>query len=201
MIFWKNRPCFVVKNFLSGGTPSNLIHLENFWPKASDGRMTEYFLPELMSIVKNRAGYRAEVQIVQLIIFDYLIGNFDRHRGNIAFIQDKKGIQLAPIYDNVSELGLEQEDFLSADDKFHPAMRILVEGATKVNALIYLKALVHLDYAREVYDFCSKLKKEMPSVLNAIDNAFYLTTNFKAAFKDLVHRRFQEIIKAMEELK
>ncbi|MCX6127633.1 MAG: HipA domain-containing protein [Proteobacteria bacterium] len=165
LINWKKRPCFVVKNFMSGATPSNLVHLENLWPKLADGRMTEYFLPELMGIVKQHAGYRAEAQIVELVIFDYLIGNADRHRGNIAFIQDKKGMRLAPIYDNVTDLGLEMEDFLSANDKVHPAMRILVEGATIVDAKTYLSC--HL----------------------------------KSSFKDLVERRFHEIIAVSEELK
>jgi hypothetical protein len=196
LIYWRDRPAFIVKNFMPEDGPANLIHLQNLWPKGSDGKMTEYLLPELMKIIAKYGGYRAEKQIVELIIFDYIIGNADRHRGNIAFIQNKSRIKLSPIYDNVTDLGLEPEEFLSPDEKAHPAMRILIEGARTVDAKTYLDCLATLGYERQVKDFCSVLEKKIASILKAIEVAVYLTPNLRAAFLDLVKRRSLETIEA-----
>lgn len=112
LIYFKDRPCFLVKNFLNHREFSNLIHIAQYWPREKNGRLTEYLLETLIEIVRKKAGYPAVRKIVEVVIFDYLIGNGDRHRENFGFIRKKDSLVLSPIYDSVSDLGLESEEFL-----------------------------------------------------------------------------------------
>lgn len=41
---------------------------------------------------------------LKMILFDYLIGNTDRHQSNWAMIADKNGMKWSPLYDNSSSL-------------------------------------------------------------------------------------------------
>lgn len=43
-------------------------------------------------------------EFLTILLFDYLIGNTDRHQSNWAFIKNDKDIRMSPLYDNSSSL-------------------------------------------------------------------------------------------------
>lgn len=43
-------------------------------------------------------------EFLSVLVFDYLIGNTDRHQNNWAFLMENKKITLSPLYDNSSSL-------------------------------------------------------------------------------------------------
>lgn len=53
-------------------------------------------------VVRDILGYPLFLDIIRVLLFDYVIGNLDRHSGNIGIIQ--KEDRLTPLYDNGSSL-------------------------------------------------------------------------------------------------
>ena len=79
---------------------SNLVssennNLEDIWNKLSSEYSDKLLVAKLMD------------EIINMFIFDILIGNIDRHNDNYGFICKDKNISLAPLFDN--------ENMLSSD--------------------------------------------------------------------------------------
>ena len=64
--------------------------------------------------------YKLMNQLTDIFIFDFLIGNNDRHDGNIGILEDENGINITPVFDN--ELLLEEskalDSVLKVDDEY-----------------------------------------------------------------------------------
>ena len=56
--------------------------------------------------------YKLMNQLTDIFIFDFLIGNNDRHDGNVGVLEDENGINITPVFDN--ELLLEEEKSLDS---------------------------------------------------------------------------------------
>lgn len=59
-------------------------------------------------------------ELINIFMFDILIGNNDRHTDNIGFIQNKNGISLAPVFDNdlmLSEIATEGDYYSMGIDR------------------------------------------------------------------------------------
>ncbi len=199
LIRFKDRPCFLVKNFLSHREFSNLIHVAQYWPKKSDGTLEECLLETLIEIVRDQVGYQAVRKVVEVVIFDYLIGNSDRHRENFGFVRKRGSLTLSPIYDSVSELGTEPEELLDPNDKHHPALFILVKNQKEMEIFEYIKPLYELGLAKETSNFVSKIKRQNKKILQTIDTSL-TTPNLKASFRGLVQRRTDELAEAIKEM-
>ena len=88
--------CFVTKNFMSGLSASDLVHIYHF---VKNGK--NHDCESIVGIIGEQTGRRAEQErFVYLTLADSLIGNHDRHGRNLGFIQSAKGMHLAPFYDN-----------------------------------------------------------------------------------------------------
>ncbi|EYE87163.1 protein kinase [Fervidicella metallireducens AeB] len=67
-----------------------------------DNVKDEYY--SLDMIMKSLKDYNLQYEFLKIPIFDYLIGNTDRHHSNWAIIQKDKNVKLSPLYDNGSSL-------------------------------------------------------------------------------------------------
>ena len=191
LISYKNRKCFVVRDFLDARRPQNLLHLWDIWPQ--DGsQKTPYYLETLIELINTHLSFREAAQCIRLILFDYLIGNGDRHRNNIAIIESGQGKRkLAPFYDNVTDLGLEDPQFLDVSMKWHPQMKIeLASGKTDIGD--YCAIMEHLGFKQSILGFQRKLQSQLPTMMNIIDS-FPVNKNLKACLIDLIKRRSEDI--------
>ena len=95
---------FVTKNFtqnISGH--HNLIHLYHYLPAGEN----HYNVKNILEVIGKETQSPEDVRIfLEVLIFDSLIGNHDRHGRNLALLETAAGKRLAPIYDNTSALGL-----------------------------------------------------------------------------------------------
>lgn len=68
-----------------------------------DKSVNEYYSLEML--VKTIEKYGLLTDLLKMLVFDYLIGNSDRHQNNWALIQDSNGnLKFSPLYDNSSSL-------------------------------------------------------------------------------------------------
>lgn len=67
-----------------------------------DGDKEEYYSLEM--ILKSLQDYDFQKEFLKIPIFDFLIGNTDRHQNNWAILQSDANIRLCPLYDNGSSL-------------------------------------------------------------------------------------------------
>lgn len=67
-----------------------------------DEEKGEYYSLEM--ILNSLQEYDFKNEFFKILIFDFLIGNTDRHQNNWAVLQRDKDIQLCPLYDNSSSL-------------------------------------------------------------------------------------------------
>ena len=67
-----------------------------------DDNRHEYYSLEM--ILNSIQEYNLEKDFLKIVIFDFLIGNTDRHQSNWAVLQKGDNIKICPIYDNGSSL-------------------------------------------------------------------------------------------------
>lgn len=108
----------------------------------------------LEMILKCTFGYAIKRQIIEMMVFDYLIGNSDRHQSNWALLGDRKGAKKAgskrfcPLYDNGSSLcfNKSEEEIEQILGKDKGRFRAAVD--TKSKSLIRISAN---DYSRPTH--------------------------------------------------
>jgi len=66
-----------------------------------DSRHEYYSLEMILNAIKE---YNLEKDFLKIVVFDFLIGNTDRHQSNWAVLQKENDIKICPIYDNGSSL-------------------------------------------------------------------------------------------------
>lgn len=62
----------------------------------------EYYSIDM--ILRSLQHYKFEKDFLKILIFDFLIGNTDRHQNNWAILQKEDSVRLCPLYDNGSSL-------------------------------------------------------------------------------------------------
>lgn len=67
-----------------------------------DIKTGEKYSLEMIEKVLNK--FELFENFLSIVVFDYLIGNTDRHQSNWAFLMKDKNITLSPLYDNSSSL-------------------------------------------------------------------------------------------------
>ncbi len=83
---------YLINRVLPAYDPDKLIDI-------SSGK--HYTLDLILQAIKP---YNITKDFLKICIFDFLIGNSDRHQSNWAILKKNEGIQLCPLYDNGSSL-------------------------------------------------------------------------------------------------
>lgn len=95
-----------------------LLSIDNTYNPNDKDQYNKYTLNFVIAAIKSFAGKNAIKDFLEIITFDAIIGNNNRHQGNWSVIRNIKScqilsflklqkIKMAPIYDSRSFLGLE----------------------------------------------------------------------------------------------
>lgn len=186
--FLNELDTFVVHNFMDNHTPGNLIHIYHF---IQDNQ--PFSCNTIIKIIEEKVSRMEDIkQFVYLCLFDALIGNHDRHGRNIAFIETKKGFELAPFYDNPSYLGIEDYSFLLAEH--NPRGKIETSLTNESTMKDYVSEFCQLGYEGWVKEFRKKI--DTIQIEQLIKNSF-LSEKRQTAFSSLVARRIKEFDNAI----
>lgn len=175
---------FVTKNFIiSGGSPVDLQHIYHF------RKDTEHSCDGIIrAIIENTKKPYDVKTIINVILFDALIGNHDRHGRNLAFIAKSTEYVLSPIYDNVSYLALESGEMLKAD--YNPSGKISTNTTYEPSMRDYVQDFKRLGYIDEVINFYNRIK--LDEIEKLVETSF-CSELMKAAISKLIKKRHQEI--------
>lgn len=181
--FLNELESFVVDNFMDNYLPGNLIHIYHLLDPNQP-----FSCHSILKVLNEKLGRITAIeQFIHLCLFDALIGNHDRHGRNIAFIETKKGLELAPFYDNPSYLGIEDYRLLGANH--NPRGRIVTSKADHPTMQDYVVEFKELSYLEHLNTFKQRLQKLDLDML--IQNSF-LSDKRKDAFTQLTHARLKE---------
>ncbi|MDA1354544.1 MAG: HipA domain-containing protein [bacterium] len=186
VIILNHEPCFVVQNFMTHtGSPQNLVHIYHYLTPGDQ----HYTLSELVHAIRSETESDAEVRVfLNVLLFDALIGNHDRHGRNIALIETARKKVLSPIYDNVSALGLESGSWLNAT--WNPKGKIATTHSNEPSMTDYVLAIRDLGYSDLLHTFEARLLKlDYGSIINSM---FMLSPEMKSALIRLIQSRLKE---------
>lgn len=187
ILFEETIETFVSRNFMQDYV-GNLNHIHIFFDKDED-----FNCENIVKIIAEKTGRLSEIErFIEACLFDALVGNHDRHGANIGFVQTKKGLQLAPFYDNPSYLGIETEELLGAHHE--PRGMIATSATDKPTMKDYAGEFIRLGYKEIILKFRGKINLE--EIWKLIDSAF-ISIKRKNAIKRLIERRFGELQNAL----
>lgn len=176
-----------------------------------DSMNEEYYSLEM--ILKSLNKYNLKKEFVKIVIFDYLIGNTDRHQNNWAIIQKGEKVRLCPIYDNGSSLCcyIKEENIVTylGNDKVRfnslvntkSKSRIRIDKKSKkepthLEVIKYIK-IHYNDYIEEFLFIVMKCisKESIDKLLNDYDESLISSDR-----KELIRRFLLEKLRLIKEI-
>ncbi|MFH1829641.1 MAG: HipA domain-containing protein [Pseudomonadota bacterium] len=179
----EGKDCFVTKNFLDETRWQKLTHIYHYISGED-----EFNVDKLSKVIFEITKKPQDVKMFyQMLLFDALIGNNDRHGRNFGILSVGKKNRLAPIYDNSSNIGI--EDMLGADLSPRGAIRTSsTDEPTMKDYVIELKQ--HDDEAMSALNTFKK-KCNIEEIKNLIKKSF-LDKKVKEAMMRLITKRHGE---------
>jgi hypothetical protein len=164
-----------------------------------DEKKQEYYSLEM--ILNSLEEFSFQSEIFKTLIFDFLIGNTDRHQNNWAILQDEENIRFCPLYDNGSSLccylleskldsylGNDKVRFQSLiDTKSKSRIRIdknYKREPTHLEVLIYLKD----NYYNEVIDIVKTIVYNIDD--NSVDSILDEYTGIISKKREILIKKF-----------
>lgn len=184
LISFDGAQTFVTRNFMHQYSPGNLIHFYHYLDKPSD-----FHCSKMIEIIKKQTGRAIEAErFIELILFDALIGNHDRHGRNLAFIETSKGKVLSPFYDNPSYIGIEIPEILGA--QLSPRGAIATSKTSEPTLIDYTNELIRLGFRSNIEKF---LKKIDSYAIESLIKTSFISPKRQKAFLKLITSRYKEL--------
>ncbi len=185
LIDFNGRITFATRNFMQDFS-GTLNHIYRYI-KAGD---EHYNCEEIANMISTQTGRLADVaKFIETCLFDTLIGNNDRHGRNIGIIETSSTKKIAPMYDNPSCIGTEEEFFLKSD--INPSGCIWTKDSKSPKAIDYIKEFQRLGYESIVNQFCKKAISKSSKIIELTQTAI-LSPLRKTALIALIQKRLQE---------
>lgn len=185
LINFNGQITFVTRNFMQDYT-GTLHHIYKFLPKGDES----YNCEQIIKVVSEQTGRLVDVaKFIEICLFDTLIGNNDRHGRNIGIIETASIKKLAPMYDNPSCLGIEDDFFLVSD--INPSGSIWTKESKHPKPLDYFREFQSMGYEDIIISFIIKVSEQLHNIINTIQNSL-LTHNRKTALIKLIQKRAVE---------
>lgn len=165
LIHYNNRMVFVTRNFMQDYT-GTLHHIYKFLPAGEENHSCE----EIIKVILKQTSKLSEVvKFVEICLFDSFIGNNDRHGRNLGIIETSSFKILAPMYDNPSCLGIEDDFFLQSDA--NPSGSIWTKTSKEPKPIDYINEFNRLGYSKIVLQFCKKIHLQFTKITNLISDS------------------------------
>ena len=164
LINFNGRITFVTRNFMQDYT-GTLHHIYKYIKAGEQSHNCE----EIIKIILTQTAKLADVaKFIEICLFDALIGNNDRHGRNLGIIETASIKKLAPMYDNPSCLGIEEDFFLLSDA--NPSGSIWTKASKEPKPIDYINEFQRLGYETIVKQFCNKVISQSSNIMNTINN-------------------------------
>ncbi len=182
--FQNELDTFVCENFMHNYPGCNLVHIYRFLEKPD-----QFSCEGLLRVLEREVKRSDEIRrLVEVCLFDALIGNHDRHGRNLGLIQSGSDAQLAPFYDNPSYIAVEHSLLLGA---FHePRGAIATKETREPTMRDYVKEWTRLGFGQAIKEFQQRIHLE--EIYGLIKNSF-VSPKRQQAFINLIKRRYEEI--------
>ncbi len=177
---------FVTKNFMQG-TVGSLHHLYKYVPKS------HYNCETLIKVIQEKTSRLRDVEtFVEICLFDSFIGNGDRHGRNLGIIDTGKKRQLAPMYDNPSNFGVQDEKMLGPQFNFSGYIWTSNSKEPKTND--YLKEFKRLNLETACLKFAKKVIRQFPLLMEEIKLS-EISEKRKKSFVNYLKNRLEDLKK------
>lgn len=187
LINFNGRIAFVTRNFMQDYTGA-LHHIYKFLPAGEESHSCE----KIIDVILAETGKLADAaHFIEICLFDTLVGNNDRHGRNLGIIETASTKKLAPMYDNPSCLGIEEDFFLVADA--NPSGSIWTKESKEPKPVDYIAEFKRLGYEALVNQFCKKVVSQKEHIIDVIINS-ELSDIRKNALKKLIYKRIGDFI-------
>lgn len=189
LINFNGRITFVTRNFMQDYTGA-LHHIYKFLPAGEENHSCE----KIIEVILAETGKLADAaHFIEICLFDTLVGNNDRHGRNLGIIETASTKKLAPMYDNPSCLGIEEDFFLVADA--NPSGSIWTKKSKEPKPVDYITEFNRLGYEALVNQFCKKIVSQKEHIIDIIIHS-ELSDIRKSALKKLIYKRIGDFINA-----
>ncbi|MCZ0932349.1 MAG: HipA domain-containing protein [Oligoflexia bacterium] len=183
---------FVTRNFTQDYVGA-LHHIYKFLPKGKK----HYNCENIIGVIKEQTKSLNDVErFVKIGLFDAFTGNNDRHGRNLGIIDTGRSKKLAPMYDNPSYFGVEDERLLMADFNISCAIRTSTVKGPKL--LDYVQEFKSLELGKVCLSFIKKIINKYPLILTEVENS-EISQNRKKAFINFLSARLKDCKQSIEE--
>ncbi len=163
-----------------------------------DDDKQEYYSLEM--ILNSLDEYNLKYEFLKIIIFDFLIGNTDRHQNNWAVIRTENNLKMCPLYDNGSSLCcyIEEEkiDTYLGNDivKFNSLVDSKSKSRIRINKY-RRKEPTHLEVLKHIKQNYSEHVLHLINIIKEVINGQSLDNIFESYPDELFSKKRKQLVK------
>ena len=184
---------FVTKNFMQEYPKGALHHIYKFLPKGGKN----YNCQNIIKAIMAETNQPAEVEkFIKICLFDSFIGNGDRHGRNLGIINTGRKKRLAPMYDNPSHFGTENEGMLGG--QFNYSGHIWTSSSKEPKIKDYIQEFIKFKWEKTWLQFSQKMMKKNPEIIQEVQLS-EISEKRKQAFIRFLNDRLKDIKQVLKE--
>ena len=175
----QTKMTFVTRNFTQDYKGGTLHHIYKFLPKGKQ----HYNCKNIIHVLFQETKPADVARFIEIVLFDSLIGNNDRHGRNLGIIESAKRKRLAPMYDNPSYFGTEINALIDFDFNISGCIRTSLSKEPKL--LDYIQEFQSLGFEKICFKFLNKILKQSQKIIESVESSEISNRRKKAFIKFL----------------